>query len=114
MTRLEKSLSAWGTPEFADVLKQEVLQLGSGQLPLQQGLATGSYVTDAPPAVVIHGITEMEGALRVKAGLFYQSVIAGCSCDNDPTPTGENTEYCEVLIEIDKATAATTLTLLEE
>lgn len=107
MIRLGKSIRAWGTPEFSDILKQEVAQLGPEHLPLQQELSVGSYVTADPISVVINGISERESVIRVKAGIFYQSVIAGCSCDNDPTPTSENTEYCEIQLDIDKATGAT-------
>lgn len=112
MVRLDKALSAWGTPDFAAVLKQEVAQLGADQLPLQQGLSVGSYVTADPVTVVINSVAEMEDVICVKAGIFYQSVIGGCSCDGDPTPTGENTEYCEVRLDIDKATAATVIALV--
>ncbi len=113
MIRLEKSLRAWGTPEFSDVLKQEVAQLSVEQLPLQQGLAMGSYVTAAPITVVINSVAEVEEVVRVKAGIFYQSVIGGCSCDGDPTPTSENTEYCEVQLDIDKTSAVTVVALAE-
>ncbi len=114
MLRLDKSLRAWGTPDFATVLKQEVAEQGRDHLPLQQGLVTGSYVTDAPVTVVVSSIAELEAVIRVKAGIFYQSVIAGCSCEGDPTPTSESTEYCEVQMDIDKATAATTIALVQE
>ena len=113
MLRLDNALSAWGTPDFEPVLKQEVAR-GAGQLPLQQGLTTGNYVVDTPITVLINSVTDLGGVIRVKAGVFYQSVIGGCSCANDPTHTSENTEYCEVQLDIDKATAATAVTLVME
>jgi predicted TIM-barrel enzyme len=112
MIRFDKSLHALGTPDFSAVLKQEIEQLGADQLPLQQGLATGNYVTAAPITVVINSVTEMEEVIRVKAGIFYQSVIGGCSCEGDPTPTSENTEYCEVQLDIDKANAVTVVAVV--
>ncbi len=114
MIRLDKSLHAWGRPDFADILKLEIAQLGADQLPLQQGLLVGSSVTAAPVTVVINSIAEMGDVIRVQAGVFYQSVIGGCSCDGDPTPISENTEYCEVQLDIDKATAVTTVALAAE
>ena len=111
MIRLDKALSAWGTPDFATVLKQEVAQLGADRLPLQQGLSVGSYVTADPVTVMINSVAETESLIRVKAGIFYQSVIAGCSCEGDPTPTSENAEYCEIQLDIDKATAVTAIAL---
>ena len=112
MFKLEKSLSAWGTPDFKDVLKQEVARLGANQLPLQLGLATGNYVSDAPITVAIHSVAEMEKVIRVKAGIFYQGIIGGCSCTDDPTPASDINEYCEVLLDIDKVSANTAVTLV--
>ena len=114
MIRLDKTLRAWGTSDFADVLKQEIAQLGADYLPLQQGLTMGNYVTADPITVMINNITEMENVIRVRAGIFYQGVMGGCSCADDPTPTSESNEYCEVQLDIDKATAATAVALITE
>ncbi len=109
MIRLDKALRAWGTPDFEAVIKQEIAQLGAGQLPLQQGLLTGNYVTADPITVAINSIAETGNVIRVKAGIFYRSVIGGCSCEGDPTPISENNEYCEVQLDIDKSSAETTV-----
>lgn len=114
MIRFDKSMLAWGTPDFETVLKQEVAQLEAGQLPLQQGLSTGNYVSDAPITVSINRVMEMENIIRVTAGVFYQGVIGGCSCTDDPTPVSEINEYCEVQLDIDKATAIAAVALMSE
>lgn len=114
MIRFDKALAAWGTPGFAVSLKQAIEQLDADQLPLQQGLSTGNYVADTPFTALINSVAEAEEAIRVRAGIFYQSVTGGCSCADDPTPAGENTEYCEVQLDIDKATAAVTIVLITE
>lgn len=114
MIKLDKSLHAWGTPGFEATLKQELAQQ-AGQLPLQQGLSAGNYVVaDVPATVAIISIVELENVIRVKAGIFYQSVMAGCGCADDPTPISENNEYCEVRLDIDKASAATAVALVTE
>jgi len=51
-------------------------------------------------------------SITVKAGLLYNGIIAGCSCSDDPTPTDETNEYCDVLFCIDRQTAKTTVTLV--
>jgi len=112
--RLTKSLAAWGAPEFPAVLKQEIQSLGSDALPLQQGLACSSYATDTPIQALILRVEDAGEAIRVKAGVFYAGIIAGCSCADDPTPVEENTEYCELRLEINKATAETTVALWQE
>lgn len=111
MMQLNQSISAWGSPDFESILKHEIAQ-NTGQLPLQQGLSVGNYVIDAPVTVLICRVNEFENMLRVHIGIFYQGIIGGCSCADDPSPSGETTEYCDVLVEIDKTNAATTVTLV--
>ena len=113
MIRLTKSLKAWGTSGFENVLKQEVEQIDADELPLQQGLSSTSHVTDSPHQAMIISVADEAGFVRVKAGLFYSGIIAGCSCADDPTPISEQSEYCEVWIRIDKQSAETTVALLE-
>lgn len=114
MIRLPKSLNAWGTPEFKDVFSQEIAQLDATELPLQQGLTRSSHVTERPFQAMLLSASEDAGLLRVKAGIFYTGIIAGCSCADDPTPIDELNEYCVVQFDIDKTTAETTVTLLAE
>lgn len=111
MLSLDHALRAWGTPDFEAVLKQELARQAE-QLPLQQGLTTGNYVADAPITVVVNSVAETESVIRVQAGIFYQGVIGGCSCVDDPTPISEINEYCEVQLEIDKASAAASVSLV--
>ncbi len=114
MLHLSRSRNAWGSPEFADTLKQEVAQLDARHLPLQEGLSQSSHVTDRPVQAMILSMDEDGGLIRVKIGVFYTGVIAGCSCTDDPTPISELNEYCVLQLGIDKSTAATTVTLLAE
>ncbi len=114
MLSLPKSLNAWGTPGFREVLKQEIEHLDYGQLPLQQGLAISSQVAESGFSAMILNILDDPGFIHVKAGIFYSGIIAGCSCADDPTPMNEQNEYCEVLLSIDKLTAATAIKLLAE
>lgn len=111
MTRLPASLNAWGRPDFPDVLRREIEQLGTEHLPLRQALARGSHVLDEPVQARIIAVREDAATLRIKAGVFYASIIAGCSCADDPTPVDSLSEYCELDIAIDKASAAATVTL---
>lgn len=114
MIHLTRSLTAWGSPAFDGILKREIAQLGAGQLPLQQALAVSSIALDDKLQVMIINVAEAAGFLRVKAGIFYSGIVAGCSCADDPTPIDVNAEYCVVQFDIDKATAVATVTLLTE
>lgn len=114
MLRFDNARRAWGTPDFEAILKTEIEQVNADQLPLQQGLSISSYVTDAPLKAIILRVNDREGLIQVKAGLFYSGIIAGCSCADDPTPISEQTEYCEVQIQIDKNTSEATVQLLAD
>ncbi|OZA31211.1 MAG: hypothetical protein B7X93_00210 [Hydrogenophilales bacterium 17-61-9] len=114
MLRLQKSLNTWGTPDFEKVLKLEIERLDTRQLPLQQGLTASSHVTDRPIQAMILGVTETAARISVKAGVFYTGVIAGCNCADDPSPVDEQNEYCVIQLDIDKATAESTVHLLAD
>lgn len=114
MLQLTQSLNAWGSPAFDSILKQEIAQLGVAHLPLQQGLASSSIALDDMLEVMLMNVSDEGGFLRIKAGLFYTGVIAGCNCADDPTPVDVNNEYCVVSVALDKLTAEATLTLLLE
>jgi len=113
MIRLEQSLRAWGTPEFERVFKHELAQVGNHVLPLQQALSVGSHVTDTPPTVMVIGVIETETMLRIHAGIFFTSIIAGCSCADDPTPVSECPEHCELAVEIDRISAEAELVQID-
>lgn len=114
MIRLVKTINARGTPGFVDVLKQELEQLDPEQLPLQQGLSAGSHVQGDGFSVMILGVSEENDFIRARAGIFYTSIIAGCSCADDPTPISELNEHCEVRIDINKETAEMTVVLQQD
>ena len=112
MMRLTKSLSDWGDPEFRETLKQEIEAMGAAHLPLQQGLSGGSYAIDDGLQAMILGVSEGPTTIQVQVGLFYSGIIAGCSCADDPTPVEEQSEYCEVKLDIDKATGEARVALV--
>lgn len=114
MIQLTKSLDAWSTAEFKDVLQQEIAQLDSDLLPLQQGLTISNHVTHRPVQAMILDLSEDVDWIRVKAGIFYTGIIAGCNCADDPTHITEQNEYCVLQFCIDKQTAETTVTLVSE
>ena len=113
MIQLNKSAAAWGSPEFNDVLKGELGELGVRQLPLQQGLSGSSHAMDSRVEAMIISSTDDAECIHVRAGIFYSGIIAGCSCADDPTIAEENCEYCEVQLDIDKETTETVITLLD-
>jgi hypothetical protein len=103
--RLDAAMQVWGQPVFAAVLKRELEALPADRLPLQQGLSFSSSVAEAPFTVLVNSVEERDGCIRVHAGIMYQGETGGCSCAGDPGSESAIDEYCEVLIEIDRASA---------
>ncbi|HEY0719623.1 MAG TPA: hypothetical protein VGE50_00065 [Gammaproteobacteria bacterium] len=112
MITLNESLKAWGSPAFNQCFKAEIEQLPADELPLQQGLSLTSYVSDEPFNVTVLAASDEPNLIHVKAGAFYSGIIAGCSCEDDPTPMSTIAEHCELQFDIDKRSGATTVTLL--
>jgi hypothetical protein len=112
MIKLTNALHAWGSPDFEGILKAEIEATHSDRLPLQQGLSASTNVTETPHKVMILSVADVAGFIRVKAGIFYSGIIAGCSCADDPTPVSEQSEYCEVQIQLNKQTAEATVSVL--
>ena len=81
-------------------------------LPLQQGLSIGNYAISGGLDVMMINAFEKESGLCIKVGIFFKSVIIGCSCADDPTPANEYEEYCIVEVSINKYTAVATISLV--
>ncbi|MFP4462738.1 MAG: hypothetical protein ACLFO0_02670 [Guyparkeria sp.] len=93
--------------------KAEISALSPDELPLEQGMSRGSVVTgDALSAMVIRSRIGPD-RIRIHAGLFFTSVVAGCACTNDPSPMIDEPEYVEVEFEIDRRDGAATVRLLD-
>jgi hypothetical protein len=107
-------LQAWNSADFEEVLKREIEALDAGLLPLQQGLAHSSYVSEEQFRAVILRLEERADTIEARAAIFYTGVIPGCSCADDPTPDESYAEQCELRFEIDRHSAATTITLLAD
>lgn len=112
MLKLIKTAQAINSNNIKQIAKQEIQKINKDLLPLQQGLSLSSYVGKSEISVVILNIENKADIIQIKAGIFYTGIIAGCSCSDDPSPTDEQTEYCELQFDIDKNTAETNIILL--
>lgn len=105
---LPDSARAWGTDDFPAVFKRELAE-HMDELPLQQALTGTSAVADEPVTVVLLDARADATRIHAKAGIFFAGMLAGCSCADDPTPVESQTEYCELLLEIDRVNAKAVL-----
>ncbi len=107
---LPAAARAWGTPSFAETLRRELAD-NAARLPLQQALVHSSCVADTPITVMIGEAAERDGKICVTAGIFYEGIVAGCSCADDPAPDNLNTEFCRLRLEIDRDTAGCSISM---
>ena len=91
---LPRACAAWGGAAFAATLKAELEALAHAALPLQQGLARTSAVSDEPFTVLVGGIDA--AGRRVRVVVLYSGIVGGCSCADDPTPVPTVPERCEL------------------
>ncbi len=102
-----------GTDAFPAALKKRVEALGNKGLPLQEGLQHAAYALDDAISAMILDTEESEGKTMFRMGLFYDGIIAGCSCADDPTPLDRTNEYCVIGLELDRQSGQATIQLLE-
>ncbi len=113
MINLTQTAQASGSVKLKEIAKTEIESIEPTLLPLQKGLTHSSYVGNAAFKAVILNVTDENNIITVKAGVFYSGIIAGCSCSDDPSPTDEQTEYCELQFDINKDNANTEVILLD-
>ncbi len=110
MTQLKNALKSWGSKDFKKVLKHEIEALNNNDLPLNQATCQGGIADDSNISALINSVTENDTQLLIKVGIFFNEIIAGCNCGDDPA--AENT-YCELLVTINKNNAESDFTLQE-
>ena len=108
--KLPGTIKDWHTQDFSSSFNREILGLPPGTLPLQSRGMQNGLVDDTNLSLVVLQQAETETAYKVKAGVFFSEIIGGCSCGDDPA--AENA-YCEVWIEISKATAEANIFVAE-
>ena len=101
--RLSASLAAWGGADFVQVLETELAGLDPASLPLA---TTTGYVDTADLTLSLIRQAEAADCLRLRIGVFFQEIIAGCSCGDDPA---REPAWCELELVIDKADGKTTI-----
>lgn len=111
--KLSKTLNAWHTDKFTGTFQKEITNLAIMEQILQQGLSHTSYAKADNLEIIILNKQEKPKFIEIKTGIFYYGVIAGCSCNDDPTPVDEITEYCEIKFKINKLNAEAEIALLE-
>lgn len=104
----------WESEDFNPALKSTIEALDGSSLPLQQGLERSSVAADEGHTAVILTTENRGPELTATVGLFYSGLIAGCACDDDPTPQESIPEYCEIRVTIARDSGAASVRLLSD
>ena len=108
MYLMKDSLAAWNSEDFASTVKNEVANLPSGILPLQQATIRGGMIDDSELTVMLLNRAETSAGLEVRLGIFFNEIVGGWSCHDDPVV--ENC-YAEVLLCINPQTGEATFAI---
>ncbi|AKH19181.1 hypothetical protein [Sedimenticola thiotaurini] len=108
MVKLPHSLRDWSSNRFEQSLKTELLALPLNNLPLQQA-TRGGYVDGSNLQITLLQQSATPTQLQVKVGVFFNEIIVGCSCGDDPV---NEPIYCEMHITIDRRTGASLFELM--
>ncbi|MCW8855314.1 MAG: glucosamine--fructose-6-phosphate aminotransferase [Gammaproteobacteria bacterium] len=111
MPKFTATLNSWNSDSFNQTLKDEIQNLKSGVLPLHLATTQGGMVDDSNISASIIHSSENDDCIQTKVGIFFNEVVGGCNCHDDPV--SENA-YCEIILSINKETAETDFTVLSD
>lgn len=87
---------------FEQELLEALMELGVDGLNLQTALRHGSYALADTLQLSILSRSCEEHGIELRVSAFFDSVIAGCSCADDPTPLDTVSEHCVLNVTLDK------------
>ncbi len=108
MAELPITLATANNRKLKPALLTELVALPAEQLPLVQALCSGGYVDTRDMDLTVLGVEETNDVRVIRAGIFFTEIVINCGCGDDPMPIPG---YCELLIEIDRQSAAARFTV---
>ena len=113
MPKLNKSLQAWESESFNQTLCDEIRKLGADALPLHEATSQGGFVDDSNLTISVLSAADDDRLIRVKIGAFFNEIVGGCNCADDPSPgTISSNIYCELQVIIDRSSAEADITII--
>jgi hypothetical protein len=110
MPFLKNALQAWGKDNFSHVLKKELLNLKTADLPLYKATEHGGYVGENNLNFSIQSFSKDAGNIKIKLFVFFYEIVIGCNCGDDPAETPIT---CEMFCNINIKTGLATFTLID-
>jgi len=114
LMNLLRVLVSWPTVDFKSVLNKELQQVDKSEWPLQQALAMSNRVADTDISFMLLNADETQQALVLTVLVFYNGMVSGDCCADDPTPICELPEQCKIRLTIHKPAGETDVCLLAE
>jgi hypothetical protein len=93
------SLEAWGTPEFKDVLVEELGEERS-HFPFEDYLRSGGCVEGGSADFHVESFRELEGVIHAECIVYFNEEVTG-SCRDQPWPEERRGNFT---LKIDKET----------
>jgi len=72
---------------------------------LLEGISAGIYALEEPLEIILLQQSADAQFIRIKAALFYPSLMPGCAGAGDPTLENTKNEHITVLVSISRKTA---------
>ena len=111
MPKFIKSLYDWESDTFTQTLKSELENLETSIIPLDKGTSQGGYVDDSNITATVLRVSDDMTTIHAHVGIFFTEIVVGCGCGDDPMPTNA---YCEMQIDIDKATGESAFIIINK
>jgi len=111
MPKLTSTLSQWPDGDFSATLKKELKSLGADALPLRQAATVGGPVDPDSIRVVVLDSGENDASIHANVGVFFDEILWGCSCGDDPVP---QQNYCRLRVAIRKTDAEANISYLPD
>ena len=103
MVKLVESLKHWGSDNFSNILKKELVELGVDFLPIQEAATPGKFVNDSEIGITILAISDNKAHINVKIGAIFSEIQWGYCCGEEE-PMVSNA-YCEICVSINMNTS---------
>ena len=102
MACFRATLDAWEDPAFGDILRRDVAACQARLRHIAERASASGCLATEDLAITLLGRVWNPDGIHIRIGVFFRTVLAGCSCGDEPSM--EN-GYCEVRITIDGTTA---------
>lgn len=108
--KFNRAIRALGEKSFESAFLQEAIAQ-SNLLPLHKACHSGGVVKDGSVSISVLSVDEDQGFIKVKTQIFFDEVVGGCNCNDDPF---EQVQMCEALFLLNEEDAQSEFVMLHD